>query len=133
MAFAPHGSTWRAARRGLPALLRPDLYAEGIDGEALQWAAEVAMRQEAERRIVLVISDGGPMSTATRDAQGAAYLDQHLAAVADSIETAGVIRLRALGIDADLSAFYRHSRTVTFGDRLSRESVNTALDLITEP
>lgn len=133
LTFARPGSSWRAARRGLPALLRPDLYAEGVDGEALQWAADVTMRQDADRRILLVVSDGGPMSTATRDAEGASYLDRHLTAVADSIERSGVLELRALGIDADLSAFYRHSRTVSFGGRLSRESVHAALDLITLP
>ncbi|MGN6413842.1 cobaltochelatase CobT-related protein [Flexivirga sp.] len=132
LVFARPGATWRTARRGLPALLRPDLYAEGIDGEALQWAARLTRRQDAARRVLLVISDGGPMSTATRDAQGPAYLDQHLAAVADGIERDGDISLCALGIDADLSAFYRRSRTVAFGDRLSRESVHAALDLITE-
>ncbi|HWC22117.1 MAG TPA: hypothetical protein VG502_07435 [Flexivirga sp.] len=129
--FAPARSPWRVARRGLPALLRPDLYAEGVDGEALEWAAGIAMQQEAGRRILLVISDGGPMSTATRDAEGASYLDRHLAAVADSIERDGRIELCALGIDADLSAFYRRSRTVSFGERLSRDTVHAALDLIT--
>lgn len=131
LVLARPGSTWRTARRGLPALLRPDLYAEGVDGEALQWAADLALQQDTDRRILLVISDGGPMSTATRDAQSPAYLDRHLTAVADSIERAGDIALCALGIDADLSAFYRHSRTVEFGDRLSRETVNTTLDVIT--
>lgn len=132
LVFARPGMPWRTARRGLPALLRSDLYAEGIDGEALQWAADLTMRQDADRRILLVVSDGGPMSTATRDAQGPSYLDRHLTAVADSIEMSRVVELRALGIEADLSAFYRHSRTVSFGERLSRETVNTALDLITE-
>lgn len=131
MTFARPGSAWRVARRGLPALLRPDLYAEGIDGEALEWAAGLALQQDARRRILLVISDGGPMSTATRDAEGPAYLDRHLATVADSIERGGRIELSALGIDADLSAFYRRSRSVTYGDRLSRDTVHAALDLVT--
>lgn len=130
--FAPANLPWRRARRGLPALLRSDLYAEGIDGEALQWAAEEAMRQDARRRVLLVVSDGGPMSTATREAQGAAYLDRHLTAVADSIERSGVIQLGALGVEADLSAFYRHTRTADFGATVSRGVIHTALDLITE-
>lgn len=132
LVFAPAGMPWRMARRGLPVLLRPDLYAEGVDGEAVQWAAAQARQQhDAERRILLVLSDGGPMSTATRDAQGAAYLDRHLAAVTDAIEQERAVELCALGIDADLSAFYRRSRTVSFGAALSRETVNAAVDLIT--
>lgn len=131
LVFARPGSTWRTARRGLPALLRPDLYAEGVDGEALQWAAGLALRHDADRRILLVVSDGGPMSTATRDAEGPAYLDRHLAAVADGIERGGDLALCALGVDADLSAFYRRSRTVSFGERLSRDTVHAALELIT--
>jgi len=130
LVFAPPDVPWRLARRGLPVLLRPDLYAEGVDGEAVQWAANQVRHQEAERQVLLVLSDGGPMSTATRDAQAAAYLDRHLAAVANAVEQEGTVELCALGIDADLSAFYRRSRTVSFGETLSRETVTAALDLI---
>ncbi|NNG38622.1 cobalt chelatase [Flexivirga sp. ID2601S] len=130
LVLVPPGASWARGRSGLTALLRPELFAEGVDGEALQWAAGVVAQQDARRRTLVVISDGGPMSTATRDAEGSAYLDAHLTAVADRIEQAGEVRLGAIGIGADLSPFYRRTRVVDEDDDLPTGLVHAMLDLV---
>lgn len=131
LVLADGDQPWKRSRAGLAGMLRPDLYAEGIDGEALQWAAARLSGRSAERRRLVVLTDGGPMSTATRDVEGPGYLDQHLAAVAHHIETRTSIELCALGVEADLSPFYRRSAVVNLDDGLTRDVANTALDLIT--
>ena len=39
---------------------------ESVDGEALQWAAQRLRTQRASRRILMIVSDGLPMDTATQ-------------------------------------------------------------------
>jgi len=65
-----------------------------------------------------MISDGSPMDTATHAANTDRYLDQHLTFVANSIEQRPDIRLCALGVGLDLSAYYRESMSISFNDEL---------------
>jgi cobaltochelatase CobT len=79
---------WRRARLGLAALQKADLFREGIDGEALAWAcgrlrAAADADMQTPRRILIVLSDGSPMDTATHLANDAFYLDHHLRQVVD--------------------------------------------------
>jgi cobaltochelatase CobT len=108
---------WRRARAGLAALLKPDLFREGIDGEAVAWALA---RQEsfaaeqavpAERRWLIVISDGSPMDSATHQANDRHYLDHHLR---DVVARADITRARifGLGVGLDLSPYYRRSHVL---------------------
>ena len=96
------------ARLSLAALLKPDLYREGLDGEAVQWASHRLQDGGAARKILLVVSDGSPMETATRDAQDAFYLDNHLKACVQQAQARGV-EVIGVGVGLDLSPFYaRH-------------------------
>lgn len=110
--FKDAATPWRRARPGIAALLRPDLFREGVDGEALQWAAGRLAAQEAERRILLVVSDGCPMDGATRLANGTHYLDRHLQQVAQRIEQQGPIALVGVGVGLDLSPYYAASHVL---------------------
>nr|WP_145548883.1 cobalt chelatase [Variovorax boronicumulans] len=110
--FKDAATPWRRARPGLAALLKPDLFREGVDGEALQWAASRLAREEAERRILLVFSDGCPMDGATRLANDANYLDRHLQQVAQHIEQQGRIALYGVGVGLDLSPYYAASHVL---------------------
>jgi cobaltochelatase CobT len=72
-----------AGRAGARRLLKNDLFREGIDGEAVEWAARRLDRIEAERRLLLVVSDGSPADSATALANDPHYLDHHLRLVSD--------------------------------------------------
>jgi cobaltochelatase CobT len=103
---------WRRARRDIAALMKADLFREGIDGEAVEWAcARLADRDEA-RRLLIVVSDGCPMDTATGLANDAHYLDQHLREVLRRQEQPGGVEIFGVGVGLDLSAFYSRSRAL---------------------
>ncbi|WP_409180638.1 cobaltochelatase CobT-related protein [Amycolatopsis sp. VS8301801F10] len=108
LVFKDAATPWRRARRDVAALLKADLFREGIDGEALAWAAERARACEARRRLVFVLSDGSPMDGATALANEERYLDRHLVQVADGVERGGT-EVYGIGVGLDLSAYYRRS------------------------
>jgi cobaltochelatase CobT len=94
---------YRSARTAIAGLLKLDLYREGVDGEAVEWArARLAARDE-QRRILAVISDGSPMDGATCLANGENYLDRHLR---DVLATESEVEICAIGVGLDLSIYY---------------------------
>lgn len=107
LVFKEAGRSWRRARPDIAALLKPDLFREGIDGEAVQWAATRLMNLDAPRRLLAVFSDGGPMDAATAQANGAGYLDSHLRHVVARLQAAGRIAVLGIGTGQDLSPYYR--------------------------
>jgi cobaltochelatase CobT len=96
MVFKPLDRPWRRARAGIAALLKADLFREGIDGEAVDWACERLLAKEARRRILIVISDGCPNDAATRRANDAFYLDNHLKEVVARREQQGAVEVLGL-------------------------------------
>ncbi|WP_449433084.1 cobaltochelatase CobT-related protein [Pseudomonas putida] len=119
-------TSWRRARPNIAALLKSDLFREGVDGEALQWARQRLLQREARRRILIVVSDGCPMDSATHQANQQDILDLHLKQVARQIEQDGSVELYALGVGLDLSAYYRRSLELD----LSRSLDNAVFDEI---
>ncbi len=125
MVFKDADTGWRRARSDIAALLKADLFREGIDGEAVAWAARrLALRDQA-RKLLVVVSDGSPMDSATNLANDPHYLDHHLRDVVQGIETARQIEIVGLGVGLDLSAYYSRSHVLDLGDdsanRLLRE------------
>lgn len=112
LVFKPANQPWRRARRDLGALLKPDLYREGIDGEAVDWACARLRARPEGRRILVVISDGCPMDSATQLANDRHYLGNHLQQVVARRERDDAIGIRGLGVGLDLSAFYPQSLIV---------------------
>jgi cobaltochelatase CobT len=110
--FKDGATPWQRGRAGIAALLRPDLFRESVDGEAVAWAAERLAAQEAERRWLLVVSDGCPMDGATRLANDEQLLDRHLQQVAQRIEQQGQITLLGVGVGLDLSPYYARSHVL---------------------
>lgn len=106
LVFKPAGRSWRRARADIAALLKPDLFREGVDGEAVQWAAARLAKQDAPRRLLVVFSDGGPMDAATVQANGADYLDSHLRHVVARLQAARQTAVLAVGVGQDLSPYY---------------------------
>jgi cobaltochelatase CobT len=112
MIFKDGDAGWRAARGDIASLFKADLFREGIDGEAVDWACARLLARDEARRIVVVISDGSPMDSATAQANDPNYLDQHLREVIDRHEAAGRVEVIGLGVGLDLSPYYRHSFAV---------------------
>lgn len=110
--FKDGAKPWRHARHGIAALRKPDIFREGIDGEAVEWACQRLRAKTAQRRILLVVSDGCPMDTATHQANDEHYLDQHLRQVLAAQERMGGVNVCALGVGLDLGIFYRQRLAV---------------------
>ena len=106
LVFKSGDTPWPRARRSLAALLEPQLFREGLDGEALEWAAARLAARSERRRLLIVVSDGCPMEAATTLANEGGYLAAHLARVAEAIEAQGAVELGAIGIGLDLSVSY---------------------------
>jgi cobaltochelatase CobT len=130
LVFKPFDRSWRRARRGVAALLKPDLFREGLDGEAVEWAAARLLQRQARRRVLVVVSDGSPMDSATAQANDAQYLDRHLAAVVRRIERGGAMAVHALGVGLDLSAWYPSSHVLDFGGRIGNALFTEVLALL---
>jgi len=129
--FKAAHTPWRRARDGMAALLKADLFREGLDGEAVQWAlarqaawaqaqppsaASTMTAGAAARRLLLVVSDGSPMDSATHQANDRHYLDHHLRDVVASAQSAGLhsegTRIFGLGVGLDLSPYYARSHVL---------------------
>ena len=123
-------TSWRRARPNIAALLKSDLFREGIDGEALLWARQRLLQRDARRRILGIVSDGCPMDSATHQANQQDILDLHLKQVARQIEQEGTIELYALGAGLDLSPYYRHSLELDLSRSLDNAVFDEVLQLL---
>ncbi len=112
LVFKDANTRWQHARRDLAALLRADLFREGVDGEALAWATQRLRTRSEARKLLVAISDGCPMEAATQQANDEHYLDHHLQQVAGTMESDGDIELSALGVGLDLSPYYRRGHVL---------------------
>ncbi len=120
LVFKDAATSWRLARRSIAALLRPEQFREGIDGEAVDWAVARLNAIELDddgidaspRRILMVISDGCPMDGATAMANDEHYLDAHLRAVVARHERQGRVQIFGIGVGLDLSPFYTRCRAI---------------------
>ena len=120
----------KRARHTMAAMLKPELFREGIDGEALLWASGRMANRPEQRRILIVLSDGCPMETATNQANGSDYLDNHLRQVCAMLETQGNIALYALGFGLDLSHYYRHNLALDLPNTLENSVFKDILRLL---
>lgn len=130
MVFKASSTNWRRARRDIAALLKPDLFREGVDGEAVQWACERLNQQSAKRRILIVVSDGSPMDTATSLANDPHYLDNHLRDVVAQHERARDVEILGLGVGLDLSPYYPRCVAADLSEPIGSKLLNDIVQLI---
>lgn len=130
LVFKDAAVSWRRSRRAIAGLLAGDLFREGVDGEAVAWAARRARARPARRRLLVVLGDGSPMDRATALANGDDYLDRHLLDVVAGLEDGGAVELYGLGLDADLSRYYRWCRSVRLSADSGYRPFRDVLDLI---
>jgi cobaltochelatase CobT len=123
-------TSWRRARLAIAALLKSEMFREGIDGEAVLWAKQRLMNCDAERKFLVVVSDGSPMDSATNLANDASYLDHHLREVVQSIEKGGDITIVGIGVGLDMSPYYRKSHVLDFVNSSASQSLREMIDLL---
>ena len=123
---------WRRARRGLGLFLRDGMLKENIDGEALTWAHQRLLARPERRRLLIVVSDGTPMDEATFAANGFDYLDGHLSAVVQHIETRSPVKLAAIGIGHDVSQFYANATKISKVEELGPALTVKLLGLLSD-
>ncbi|WP_219116249.1 cobalt chelatase [Janthinobacterium sp. UMAB-56] len=130
MVFKDGDTSWRRARPDIAALLKADLYREGVDGEAVDWACKRMLARTERRRILLVVSDGCPMDTATNLANDEFYLAQHLKQVVARREAQGAVEICGLGLGLDLGAYYSRSLATTLPASLNNELFSEIAQLL---
>lgn len=109
----------RRARRNLGLMMREGLLKENIDGEALLWAHNRLIGRPEQRKILMVISDGAPVDDSTLSVNPGNYLERHLRAVIELIETRSPVELLAIGIGHDVTRYYRRAVTIVDAEELA--------------
>lgn len=130
LVFKDASRGWRRTRRDIAALLKGNLFREGIDGEAVDWACDRLLARRESRKILLVISDGCPADSATNLTNDAYYLDNHLKEVLARRERQGEIDILGLGVGLDLSPFYRHCLATDMSHALDNQLFEEVVQLI---
>ncbi len=110
---------WRRAKANLGLMMREGLLKENIDGEALIWAHNRLLQRSEQRRILMMISDGAPVDDSTLSVNPGNYLERHLRAVIEQIETKSPVELLAIGIGHDVTRYYRRAVTIVDADELA--------------
>ncbi|MDX8461156.1 cobaltochelatase subunit CobT [Mesorhizobium humile] len=110
---------WRRARRNLGLMMREGLLKENIDGEALLWAHSRLIGRPEQRKILMMISDGAPVDDSTLSVNPGNYLERHLRAVIELIETRSPVELLAIGIGHDVTRYYRRAVTIVDAEELA--------------
>ncbi|MEZ8398962.1 cobalamin biosynthesis protein CobT [Vibrio splendidus] len=110
--FKDFDTHWRRSRLGIASLRKADVFKEGIDGEAVQFASQRLQQHAAQRKVLIVFSDGCPMDTATSTANDQFYLDNHLKQVIERESTKNGIEIHGVGMGVDLSPYYRNNITL---------------------
>ena len=110
---------WRRSRRNLGLMMREGLLKENIDGEALMWAHNRLIGRPEQRKIMMMISDGAPVDDSTLSVNPGNYLERHLRAVIEQIETKSPVELLAIGIGHDVTRYYQRAVTIVDADELA--------------
>jgi cobaltochelatase CobT len=121
LVFKDSDTPWRRARRSIAALLKGDLFREGVDGEAVLWAARRLVERSDGRRLLLVFSDGSPTDGATALANDPHYLDHHLSHVVAKLSAQGEVEIYGVGVGLDLSPYYRQNRAFDLSNSVSNQ------------
>lgn len=138
LVFKDGDTPWRQARPGIAGLMKKELFREGVDGEAVDWACQrLADSSEGHgsagdgsgRRILMVLSDGSPMDGATALANDDHYLEQHLQSTVSSHEVSSGVEIIGLGVGLDLSPYYRKNAALDLSRGTTPRVINQVLGL----
>ncbi len=123
--------SWRKSRRDIAALLKTPYFREGLDGEAVEWACTRMLRRESARKILIVISDGSPMDSATNLANDEFYLDNHLKNTVEKFDRRKDMEIYGIGVGLSLTPYYQHCLAIDLGESLSNTVFSQILQMLT--
>ncbi len=127
--FKEADKTWKKTRNNIGGLMKTDMFHEGVDGEAITWAAGRLADRPEEKKILTVISDGSPMDSGTNLANDDFYLDNHLKDVIMNIEGSPAMEIFGLGVKLDLSNYYRYYTILHLEEQLNNATFNDILKM----
>ncbi|MGH6637951.1 MAG: cobaltochelatase CobT-related protein [Polaromonas sp.] len=130
LVFKDADTPWRRARPDIAALLKADLFREGIDGEAVNWACARMEGRAGGRRLLIVLSDGCPMDSATSQANDVNYLDHHLREVVTRHELESAVEIYGVGVGLDLSPFYSRCQALDLSASVTNEVFRDIVTMI---
>jgi cobaltochelatase CobT len=113
-------------------MMREGLLKENIDGEALLWAHNRLVGRPEQRKILMMISDGAPVDDSTLSVNPGNYLERHLRAVIEMIETRSPVELIAIGIGHDVTRYYRKAVTIVDAEELAGAMTEQLAELFAE-
>ncbi len=129
MVFKEADKTWKKSRNSIAGFTKTDIYHEGVDGEAITWAAGRLAKRPEQKKILTVISDGSPMDSGTNLANDDYYLDNHLKDVIMDIENSPKMEIFGLGVKLDLSNYFRYYTILHLEEQLNNATFNDILKL----
>ena len=130
--FKSADDPFRRSRKNYGVMLREGLLKENIDGEALLWSFKRLLPRQEQRKILIVISDGAPVDDSTLSSNHSDYLENHLKAVINKIESSKYVELLAIGIGHDVSKYYDRSITINRAEELGEVLLNELTQLLTD-
>ena len=101
------------------AMLHPGLLCENVDGEALEWAANMLKTRPEANKFLVVLSDGAPVDDSTLAENGAGFLVRHIRSVISTLERDRSLRLGAIGIGFAVDQYYAKSIQMAGTDKIS--------------
>jgi len=123
--------SWRQTRFSIAAMMRTDHYREGVDGEAVTWAATRLAARPERRKVLVLISDGFPMETSTARLNRDGYLLDHFRWAweragqgGQSVHFRGGVELGAISLDEDLSGVVTPTVQLDLGGTLTIDTYN---------
>ncbi len=105
--YKDFSSSYNSQKMNLGAMLKEGFLKENIDGEALLWAANRLKKQDAMKKILIVVSDGAPIDDSTLSINGSEFLCKHLQYIIRNIQDKTNIELLAIGIGHDVKKYYK--------------------------
>ena len=125
-------TSWRRSRRDIAAMLKTPYFREGLDGEAVQWACGRMRKHGEARKILMVISDGSPMDSATNLTNDEFYLDNHLKQVVEATDGKTGVEIYGIGVGLSLTPYYNHSLSIDLTESLSNTVFRQILHMIAQ-
>ncbi|MGQ3273301.1 MAG: cobaltochelatase CobT-related protein [Allorhizobium sp.] len=121
--------TFQEADINFSMMIREGILKENIDGEALLWAYSRLQRRHAERKILVVLSDGAPVDDSTLSLNPDSFLHNHLKSSVAWIKSRDEVELHGIGIGHNVGTYYGHG-SPTIDDKQIGPDLLSLLTLI---
>jgi len=122
--------SFKKAKSNLGLMLKEGILKENIDGEAILFAKSRLQKQEEQRKILMVISDGNPIDDSTNLANDEDILSNHLKHVVNKTQKEKKIEIVAIGIGHVVESFYQNSITIKDLNDLGDVMIEKICDLL---